>query len=123
MLGNSQAIALTCTTSSGGKNPGASRALAVFQARQAPLEESLSPHADDLASGAEAFGDLIVGEALVSQKNHLGADNHKIRQRIFIGTSKEFLSLIPCESDLVWTFTRHGKALLEKSIPGKAFGA
>jgi hypothetical protein len=81
------------------------------------------PHADDLPSSAEAFGDLIVGEALVSQKNHLGADHHKIRQRIFIGTSKEFLSLIPCESDLIWAFTRHGKALPEKSIPGKALCA
>jgi hypothetical protein len=107
MEGNSQAIALTYTTSSGGKNPGASRALAVFQTGQASLKESLSPHADDLSSGAEAFGNLIVGETFVSQKHHLGADHHKIRQRIFVGAPNEFLALIPCKSDLVRTFTRH----------------
>lgn len=95
--------------------------MAVFQAHQAPLKESLSPHADDLPSGAEAFGDLIVGEPLVSQKNHLGADNHKIRQRIFIGTSKQFLSLISCESDLIWTPTRHDKVLPDKEHNRKGF--
>ena len=111
MEGNSQAIALTYTTSSGGGNPGASRALAVFQTGQASLKESLSPHADDLPSGAEALGDLVVGETLVGEKNHLGADNYKIRQRIFIDASDEFLSLISCESDSVWTLERHGNAL------------
>jgi hypothetical protein len=112
-------MALTYTTSSGGKNPGASRALAVFQTRQAPLKESLSPHADNLPSGTEAFGNLIVGKAFVSQKHHLGANYHKIRQRIFTGASSEFLSFMRCKSDLVWTLTRHSKTLLRKSIAGK----
>jgi len=47
----------------------------------------------------------------VGEKNHLGADNYKIRQRIFIDASDEFLSLISCESDSVWTLARHGNAL------------
>ena len=115
-LGNSQARALTCTTSSGGKSPGAPRALAVFQTRQTLLKEALSPQADDLASGAEVFSDLIVGEALMSQKNHLGTDNHKIRQRILIGASEQFLPLIPRETDLVWAPARQ-----RQSPPGEAY--
>jgi hypothetical protein len=71
-------MAFTCMTSSGGKNPGAARALAVFQAGQAFFEEAFSPAADDLASRAETAGDLIVREALVSEKDHLGAGDHKI---------------------------------------------
>ena len=71
-------MAFTCMTSSGGENPGAARALAVFQAGQAFFEEAFSPAADDLASRAETAGDLIVREALVSEKDHLGASDHKI---------------------------------------------
>ncbi len=59
----------------------------------------------------------------MSEKHHLGADDHKIRQRIFVGAPQEFLSFIPSESDLVRTFTRHSKALPEKSIAGKGFCA
>jgi hypothetical protein len=67
-VGNSQAIALTCTTSSGGKNPGAAGALAVLQTCQTFFEESFSPAADDLASSAEAIGNLIVRKALRSEE-------------------------------------------------------
>jgi hypothetical protein len=77
-LGNSQARALTCTTSSGGKTPGSAGALAVFQTCQPFFEEAFSPAADDLASSTEAIGDLIVGEALLSEENHLGAGDCKI---------------------------------------------
>jgi hypothetical protein len=77
--GNSQAIALTCTTSSGGKNPGPARAFGVLQPGQSFFEEPFSPTADDLASRAEAVGDLIIGEALLSEENHFGAGDHKIR--------------------------------------------
>jgi hypothetical protein len=52
--------------------------LAVFQTCQPFFEESLSPAADDLASSAEAIGDLIVGEALLSEENHLGSGDCKI---------------------------------------------
>ena len=43
VAGSSQARALTCTTSSGGKNPGTPRAGAFFQTRQAFLKEALAP--------------------------------------------------------------------------------
>jgi len=68
-------MALTCTTSSGGKNPGSAGTLAVFQAGQAFFEETFSPAADDLASRAETVGDLIIGEALVSEEDHLEASD------------------------------------------------
>ena len=77
-LGNSQAMALTCTTSSGGKNPGSAGAFRVFQTGQSFLEEPFSPAADDLTSRAESVGDLIIGEALLGEEDHLGASNHKI---------------------------------------------
>jgi hypothetical protein len=98
-----------------GENPGAAGALAVFQARQTSFKESLSPPADDLSSGAEACGDFIVREALVSQKNHVGGRDYKIWQRIVVGASGQLFSLIFCESDLIWAVLRHCKAL-----PGRA---
>ena len=72
-------MALTCTTSSGGKTPGPAGALRVFQAGQSFFEEPFSPATDDFASRAEPVGDLVVGEALLSEENHLGASDHKIR--------------------------------------------
>jgi hypothetical protein len=72
-------MALTCTTSSGGKNPGAAGALAVFQTCQTSFEEPFSPAADDLAPSAQAIGDLIVGELLLSEEDHFGASHHEIR--------------------------------------------
>jgi hypothetical protein len=71
-------MALTCTTSSGGKSPGAAGAWAVFQTGQPFFEESFSPAADDLAPSAEAIGDLIVGEAPLGEEHHLGAGYRKI---------------------------------------------
>ncbi len=72
-------MALTCTTSSGGRNPGAAGALAVFQTGLAFFEESFSPAADDLTSSAKAIGNLIVRETLLSEEYHLGASDSTIR--------------------------------------------
>jgi hypothetical protein len=52
------------------------------------------------------LGDLIIREASLSEKDHLGSGHHKIRQRIFIRAPQQFLSLFSGEDDLVWTFTR-----------------
>lgn len=46
--GNSQASALTCTSTSGGKKPGTTPAWAAFQARQSVVAETLPPFTDDL---------------------------------------------------------------------------
>src|ERR671925_1278680 len=78
-LGSSQAMAFTRTTSSGGENPGSAGAFGVFQAGQSFFEEPFPPAADDFASRAEPVGDLIVREALLSEENHFGPRDHKIR--------------------------------------------
>jgi len=52
--------------------------MAVFQTCQAFFEEPFPPAADDLAPRAEAIGNLIVGEALLSEEHHLGAGYCKI---------------------------------------------
>ena len=77
--GNSQAMALTRTTSSGGENPGSAGALSVLQAGQTFFKEPFSPATHDLASRAQAIGNLIVRQALLSEEDHLGASNCKIR--------------------------------------------
>src|SRR5229473_43599 len=95
LAGSSQAMALTRTTSSGGKDPGASGSWAVIETPEALLEEALSPHADDLPSCGEVVCDSVIGEALVSQQDHLGADDLIIRQRISVGSPDQLLHLLP----------------------------
>lgn len=71
-------MALTGTTSSGGKNPGSAGAGKVFQASQSFFEEPFSPAADDLAARTEAVGDLVIRKALRSEEDHLGPRHNKI---------------------------------------------
>jgi hypothetical protein len=97
-------MALTRTTSSGGKNPGSAGAFGVYQPFQSFFEEPFSPAADDLASRAEPVGDLIIREALLGEEDHLGASNHKIWQRIFIGASLQLFSFLLGEDDPVGAF-------------------
>jgi hypothetical protein len=75
-------------TSSGGKNPGTTRAGALVQPGQPLFEEALSPHAHHFATGVKARGDLIIGQTLGGKKNHLGTEDLKIRQRIFRGPAE-----------------------------------
>src|SRR5208283_6154404 len=84
-LGNSQARALICTTTSGGKRPGAARSREFLQASQAFGEESLAPQADHFAACIQAPGNFIIGQSFGGMKDHSGARNLKIRQRIFGG--------------------------------------
>src|SRR5215212_8493403 len=76
-LGSSQARALTCITSSGGKTGRAPRARQVFQAFQAFLEEALAPFAHDLARQGNAQGDLIIAQTLRRHQDDLGPNNVK----------------------------------------------
>src|SRR3954465_11552199 len=78
-LGSSQAMALTCITSSGGKTGRAPRTRQVFQAFQAFLEKSLSPFAHDLARQGNAQGDLIIAQPLRRHQNDLGPHDVKVR--------------------------------------------
>jgi hypothetical protein len=57
------------------------------------FEESFTPQADDLTSGVEPGGDLVVRQALSSEKDHLGSHHLKIRQRISGRTPAQFMFL------------------------------
>jgi hypothetical protein len=80
---------LTWTTSSGGKRPGATRAGTFLEPGQTLLEEAFAPHAYDLAAGIETSGDLVVGQALSGEQNHLGAKHLEVRQRILGGAAAQ----------------------------------
>lgn len=102
VTGNSQAMAFTCTTTSGGKNPGAARARSFLQASQAFVEEAFAPKADHVASHGERGSDLVIGAALSGQKNHLGSEHRKIWQCIFAGARLQDLSLHLGQVDSIW---------------------
>src|ERR1700721_4251786 len=70
--GSSQARALTCTTSSGGKSPGATRTIPFFQPGEAVGKEALAPKRDHFPPGVRAVGDLVVGHAPGGGKVHFG---------------------------------------------------
>jgi len=78
-LGDSQASALTCTTTSGGKRPGASRPWPLFQAGQPFIEEAFAPHANHFPTCIQPSADLIITQPLSRQKHHSGAQYKKIR--------------------------------------------
>src|SRR5712691_881481 len=107
LAGSSHAMALTRTTSSGGEDPGASGSWAVVETPQALLEEALAPHAYDFASCAEGLCDLVIGEAPVGQEDHLRAEDLEIRQRIFVGSTRQLCYLLPGKEDAEWALSRH----------------
>src|SRR5438128_1394516 len=75
LAGSSHPSALLSTVSSGGKDPRATRAGSLFEARQSLLEEALAPLADHLAPGVQARRDLIVVHAIGRHQDHLGPKN------------------------------------------------
>ena len=79
VAGNSQAKALTSTTTSGGKRPGATRPRVLLQTHQAFFEKALSPETYHLSTGIQTFRDLIITQTLGCQENHLGSLYLKIR--------------------------------------------
>ena len=99
VAGSSHAKALTCTISSGGKRPGATRSSTFFQPGKSLFEEAFAPLADDLPAGIQALSDFIIGQTIGRMKDHLGADNLAIWQRIFDGSALQFLSFLSCEFD------------------------
>ena len=62
-----------------GKTPGTTRAGALVLSRDSLFEEAFSPHADDFATSVEAGCDLIVGQAIGSEKHLSGAHDLKIQ--------------------------------------------
>jgi hypothetical protein len=74
-----QAMDLTSTTSSGGKNRGPSSAGTLVKAWQAFLEEAFAPLADHLPWGVETTGDRLVIHALSGHQDHIGSEHIAIR--------------------------------------------
>src|SRR5439155_24076897 len=114
-LGSSHARALTCTTTSGGKSPGAPGTWPLFQAGEALLEKPLAPQAHHLAPGMQGAGDLIVGAVLGGQQDHLGADNHEIRQRILGGAAAQLSGLSTRQPDPIWALPWHRSRVLPRN--------
>src|SRR2546423_2548294 len=77
--GNSQAMALTATTSSGGKNWAPVCARALRESGQTFLEEAFPPLGDDLEGQVEPAGDLLVLQSLCGHEDDLGPDDVAIR--------------------------------------------
>ena len=105
--GSSQAKALMATMTSGGKCAGTAPTRPFFQTLQTPLEETLSPLGDDFSSCIQALRNLIVGQALGGQENHLGTLHLEIRQRIFACAFGQFLVLFLGQDNLKWTLAWH----------------
>jgi len=77
--GSSQAKALTWTTTSGGENGRAPGSRFISQTSEAFLKEALAPFADDLSRDRQGGADLVVGQALSRQEDHLRAHDFIIR--------------------------------------------
>src|SRR5208283_3528547 len=101
-------MALTCMTSSGGKNrrtPGTGK---IFQTVQAFLEEALAPLANNLPGQRNLVGNLVVAQAFCGQEDSLGSHDHKIRCRIFTGHIFEGGLFTPSQDDGEWAMSWHG---------------
>jgi hypothetical protein len=79
VTGNSQARAFTSITTSGGKNPGATRAILIRKPRQALFKETLPPEADNFSFRIQSVSNLVVPQSLCSKEDDLCTLNLKIR--------------------------------------------
>jgi hypothetical protein len=104
--GISQARALICTTSSGGKDPGAARARALFEPGKSFMKEALAPQAHDIAPYRERSGDLLIGATLGGEQDHLAGD-FEIWQRILTRPVFQHHPLVPGEPDREGTTPWH----------------
>jgi hypothetical protein len=107
VAGSSHARALTWTTTSGGKNSGATRAGPLVEAGQAFVEEALAPTTDDVATDGEGGGNVIITATVGGGEDDEGPEHLKIRQRIFPGSSLENLAFFRRERDDIWAVSRH----------------
>ncbi len=124
--GNSQARALIWTTTSGGKNPRPTRAVAVVQPREPSLEEALAPLGDHFSTTVQPLGDLVVSPSVRGQEDHLGSQDLEIRQRIFSCTSMQLSRFTVSQLDGIRTFPRHAgrppRAHDSTTIRGRIYG-
>ncbi len=106
--GNSQARALTATTTSGGKDRRSAASGALVQTRQALLEEAFAPLGHDLPASVQAQSDLVVVVSLGGHEDDLGANHISIRQRIATRPRLQLSALIAGQAEHVWAFPRNG---------------
>jgi hypothetical protein len=107
VAGSSQAMAFTCTMSSGGKNRGSSRARSLLQTSDALVEEPLAPQAHHVAADGERCSDLIIGAALGGEQHHSGPQDRKLWQRVLTCATLQNLPFLVREFDHEWAFPRH----------------
>ena len=105
--GNSQARALTCTLTSGGKHPRSPRAIVVVQPREPSCEEPLAPLGHHFSATVQLLSNLVVSPSVGGQENHLDPQDIKIRQRILSSASPQLRHLIGTQFDGIRTRPRH----------------
>jgi hypothetical protein len=79
VAGSSQAIALICITTSGGKTGRTPGACFIVQACTSLIEKSLTPLADDLSRRRKTLPNLLIRKPVRGQENNLGAEDSIIR--------------------------------------------
>jgi hypothetical protein len=77
--GSSQARALTCLTTLGGKEGGSAAPRLSLEARKSREGESLAPLADNLARSVPASSDDVIGEPFRREQHDLRSDHITIR--------------------------------------------
>ncbi len=78
-LGNSHANAFTATTTSGGKTCGSTASGTFLKADKALFIEALSPLGDNLPTGIQTRGNLVIVEPFSSHEDDLGPNDFTIR--------------------------------------------
>jgi hypothetical protein len=73
VAGNSQARALTWTTTAGGKSSGTARARTLVETGEAFIEEAFAPQADDVPADGQRGRNLVIAEALGRGQDDAGA--------------------------------------------------
>src|ERR1035441_306711 len=101
-------MALTCITSSGGKNgrtPGEGK---IFHTISSFLKEPLAPLADNLSGERNPAGNLVVAQTVRRKQDRLGSHDHIIRRRIFTGNIFEGVVFAPGQNEGEWAMSWHG---------------
>jgi hypothetical protein len=113
--------ALNLDDDAGGKRGCAPASRLFVQARQALVEDPLSPFADDLTLQTETRGDYIVAQAVNGQQDNLCPNNVPIPRRILGGPLLDCRAFFPTERNGKRASSRHAfLSAATKSVPSEA---